>query len=95
MWLKILFDELGITITPIPVFEDNQNVINWTRDRAIRAKTKHIGIQLQFVREAEENEIIALVWVPGNEQIADALTKPLAYPAFNKLTSKMGCKNQD
>ena len=93
--MKILFQELNLPVAPIPVYEDNQNVINWTRDKAVRAKTKHIGVQLHFVREAEENLIITLVWVSGNEQIADALTKALAYPAFSKLIEKMGCRSFD
>ena len=90
LWMKILFDELLVIVTPIEVYEDNRNVIQWVRDKAIRARTRHIGVQLNFVRESEKSGIIKLLWVSGQNQIADIFTKPLAGPLFHKFAALMG-----
>ena len=91
LWFRQLLGEIGISLNSTPIFEDNENVINWIKDRAIRARTRHIGAQLNFVREADQDGTITLTWIPGNQQIADTFTKPLAQQLFRKLFTAMGC----
>ena len=92
IWVNTLLNDLKVSVLPIHVFDDSQNVLAWIRDKAIRARTRHIGVQLNFVREAEQDGTIVLDWVPGTEQIADCLTKPLARLLFEKFYKSMGCQ---
>ena len=69
IWVNTLLNDLKVSVLPIHVFDDSQNVLAWIRDKAIRARTRHIGVQLNFVREAEQDGTIVLDWVPGTEQI--------------------------
>mmetsp|Transcript_17711 Transcript_17711/g.23342 ORF Transcript_17711/g.23342 Transcript_17711/m.23342 type:complete len:96 (-) Transcript_17711:163-450(-) len=91
MYLKMLTDQLSISISPVPVYEDNQNVINWIREKALRSRTRHLGAQLNFVREAEESQLINLIWIPGSKKVADAFTKPLNKELFMKFKTIMNC----
>ena len=89
--MKLLFTELMIEVIPIAVYEDNMNVINWIRDISFRSRTKHLGVQLNSVREAEEEGSIAIEWISGKDQNADAFTNPLARQLFERFINRVGC----
>ena len=44
--------------------------------------TKHSDTRKEFAREAQTFGITELVYVPTEEQLADAMTKALPYPTF-------------
>ena len=58
------------------IYTDNQaalhSIINGERQRA-----KHLNIRWKFVREQLDLNQLSLTFVPGSEQLADILTKPL------------------
>ena len=94
IWLRMLLDELGFkqhdTTT---LFEDNQSCIALARNLIHHARTKHIDIQHHFVREKVELGDISISYLATEEMIADALTKPLAYPKFEKFVDLMNLRN--
>lgn len=54
------------------------------------SKMKHLGLDYHFVREHVQNGVIRVSYIYGNDQLADALTKPLARVRFQTLLSNIG-----
>ena len=72
-----LFEELRIKI-PIPViFSDSTGALQVSEDPTNYQRTKHIDIRYHFIRHVVQNNQIALNYVPGQDNPADAFTKTL------------------
>ena len=71
------------------VFEDNQSTIAIAQEPRIRPRTKHINVRFwHFVRFIKA-KLMTIEWIKTDNQIADALTKPLAVELFRKFCSKL------
>ena len=56
IWLERLMRELGITTSkPMKVFCDNQSAINIAKNPVHQDRTKHLEIDLHFIKEKIEN----------------------------------------
>ncbi|GMI71931.1 hypothetical protein HRI_000862400 [Hibiscus trionum] len=55
----------------------------------MHAKTKHVDLDLHFVRERVLNNALQVSYVPAGSQIADVLTKPLAVQLFTDFRKKL------
>ena len=53
------------------------------------ARTKHIELDIHFVRERVVVNKLRIQHVPASAQLADMLTKPLSSFAFKDLKSKL------
>jgi hypothetical protein len=51
---------------------------------------KHVAINFHFIREQVQNGILRVSHVSSDDQLADALTKPLTKSRFLSLKSKIG-----
>eukprot|EP00961_Rhodomonas_salina_P280708 3791931-Rhodomonas_salina.1 len=47
-------------------------------------RARHIDTRLYFLRDMVRDSVVKLIKVPGTENVADALTKSLPAPAFEK-----------
>jgi hypothetical protein len=76
--------ELGRPITlPCIVLEDNQPVIDLTKDLSSRTrKCKHFLMLINYVREHISSGLIALTKVPTADNVADILTKIITGSEF-------------
>jgi len=91
VWLRTLLKELGYEQTgATTIYEDNQSCISLAKNPVHHARTKHIDIQHHFIREKVESKEIDVVYMPTDDMVADALTKPLPRPKFSKLVGEMG-----
>jgi len=79
-------------IYPIKVYEDNQSCIRMANTLETR-RTKHIDVKHHFLRDIVANGKVSLEYLSTDEQIADMLTKPLAYPKFEYFRSKINVIN--
>ena len=70
--------------------EDNQSCIQLANNPVQHARTKHLDIQMQFLREQIGRKSITIKYIPTQDNIADILTKPLPRPAFEKLRPMLG-----
>ena len=68
----------------IKVFVDNDGAIKLASNPLSSARTKHIDVRFHFVRELVSSGIIAVEYVPTNEQRTDILTKALVRPIFGE-----------
>ena len=53
------------------------------------SRTKHIEIDLHFIRDKVLAGDLKILYVPSAEQIADIMTKPLNSPQFIYLRTKL------
>ena len=68
---------------------NNQSIVLLTHNPVLHSKTKHMEIDLFFVREKVLAKQIQVLHIPGTDQIADVLTKPLASTKFLELIHKL------
>jgi hypothetical protein len=79
---------LGIPIVgSANVFCDNQSVVLNSTLPSSMLKKRHNSISYHKVRESIAAQIMRVAKEPGNSNLADILTKPLAGPRFKKLLS--------
>ena len=69
-------------INPIDVYSDSQGVIAITHNPVHRNPTKHIALADHYVREQQEEGVIAISYVDTLSIIADVFTKSLGEAAF-------------
>lgn len=91
MWLQQLLQEIGVvsSIKPI-IWCDNLGAGALTANPVFHARTKHIEIDVTFVRDQVLRGALEIRYVPSVNQIADYLTKPLTHSQFSYLCSKLG-----
>ena len=70
------------------VYEDNESCIAMAKNRKFSSRTKHIAIKYHHFR-SHVNKTVFLKSIDTNEQIADALTKPLDQRQFEYLRKKL------
>jgi hypothetical protein len=91
LYLKSLLEELYEPADEeIPIYCDNQGAIALASNNKFHARTKHIDIRYHFIRALIRSKDFALQYIPTDENIADAFTKPLPRPRLEKLRRKMG-----
>ena len=90
LWLSSLFAELGIRLPHCPILWcDNQGAGSLAQNPVFHARTKHIEIDVHFVREKIASGLLKVQYVPTEHQCADILTKALPSSRFAYLRSKL------
>lgn len=88
--LKLLVNELHIHQTrPPTIWVDNLSTIFLSTNPVLNARTKHVEIDLHFIREKIISKSILVQHIPSHDQIADILTKPLSFQSFTRLRNKL------
>ncbi|XP_062080773.1 uncharacterized mitochondrial protein AtMg00810-like [Humulus lupulus] len=89
-WIQSLLRDLHITTQPSPlVWCDNLSSVMLAANLILHARTKHIEIDLYFVRDKVLQGKLSVRHVPAISQIADCLTKPLSITHFSVLRDKL------
>lgn len=90
LWIQALLTELKFKTETTPVMWcDNQSAISLATNPVYHAKTKHIELDIHFIREKIAAKQISISFVPSEDQTADVLTKALTYGQFPYLRSKL------
>ena len=91
LWHRSLFNELEIqqpeTLT---LFSDNQAAISISHHPEFHARTKHIDIAHNFLRDLVESGMIEIIYIQTWENLADIFTKGLPRPLHEDLTTGIG-----
>ena len=91
MWIQSLLSKLQVPLLETPItWCDNQSATAITANPVYHARTKHIEIDLHFVRDQVINKKLQVCYVPSSDQVADCFTKPLSHSRFHFLISKLG-----
>ncbi|KAL3819930.1 hypothetical protein ACJIZ3_005835 [Penstemon smallii] len=92
-WIKSLLIEIGFPQTQPPVLWcDNIGATYLTSNPAFHARTKHIEIDFQFVRDQVFNKQLVVQFISSRDQLADALTKPLPPVQFKHVKHNLNVR---
>jgi len=90
MWIKSLLSELKININSKTVLWcDNLSTVSLTANPILHSKTKHMELDMYFVREQVLNGKLQVNHLPSTYQRADILTKPLSAKTFRRLKQEL------
>jgi transposase InsO family protein len=89
-WLRQLLQELHIQLpSATVVFCDNVSAVYMTANPVHHKRTKHIEIDIHFVREKVALGEIRVLHVPSSHQFADIMTKGLPTALFREFQSSL------
>ncbi|KAI0499987.1 hypothetical protein KFK09_018195 [Dendrobium nobile] len=96
IWLRRLAAELDLLQnSPTQIYCDSTSAIALARNPVFHARTKHIEIDYQFIRQHLKTGAISLSHIPSEEQIADILTKSFSAARFHNLRHKLTIRSQN
>ena len=79
IWLRSLLDRLKFSNDKRPVprmYQDNNSAIWWSKEDMTFARTKHLMIKKNYVKEAVDAQIMVVIPCDTSKMLADDLTKP-------------------
>ena len=77
-WVSSLLTELGVVLPQSPViYCDNIGATNLCSNPVFHSKMKHVTIDFHFIREQVQNGTLRVSHVSSDDQLADAVIKPL------------------
>ncbi|GKB07862.1 ribonuclease H-like domain-containing protein [Tanacetum coccineum] len=92
-WIRNLFRELHPPLfTATLVYCDNVSAVYMSANPVQHQRTKHIEIDIHFVRDKVAAGHVRLLHVPYQFQYADIFTKGLPYPLFADFRSSLSVR---
>jgi hypothetical protein len=89
-WLRMLFRELQVSLpSPPTLWCDNSGALSLASNPVSHARTKHIEVDIHFIREKVTNRDIQLRYISTLDQVADIFTKGLNADRFCCLRAKL------
>ncbi|KAL9444346.1 hypothetical protein AB3S75_017517 [Citrus x aurantiifolia] len=86
-----LLTDLGISLPYCPViYCDNIGATQLCSNPIFHSRMKHVAIDFHFIRDQVQNGALRVAHVSSEDQLADALTKPLPRQRFLNLKHKIG-----
>lgn len=90
MYLRALLNEINGDCYTVPLFNDSQSAQKLVANYGCHRKSKHIDIRYHFVKDAVNDKIINLNYLPTTAMPADVLTKALCAIKHYKCIEAMG-----
>lgn len=88
--------ELGIRLQCCPViYCDNTEAMQLSSNLAFHSKMKRVVVDFHFIRDQVQNSTLSVAHVSSEDQLDDALTKPLSQHRFLQLKLKIGLLSKD
>ena len=69
---------------------DSQTTIAYTKDPMFHAKTKHIDIKYNFVKDMVARKKVNVKYITKQEMVADSFTKPIPKEAYFRHVKSLG-----
>ena len=92
-WLRNLLLELHCPIRKATVvYYDNVSAIYLSRNPVQHQRTKHIEMNIHFVREKFARREVRVLHVPSRCQIADIFTKGLPFVLFEDFRNSLSVR---
>ena len=92
LWLRKLLRDLGKDVPTIKIMADNQSAIKLANNLGTSDRSKHIDVQIHFVRERVADKEVEFEYISSKEMVADALTKALPEIPFSFCRDNMGVR---
>jgi hypothetical protein len=90
IWFMQLYTELGLKVSPVRMFCDNQAAIAQSKNLVQQHKTRHYRLAWHFVRQVQEAGEVQVVFIKTALQDADLLTKALPVAAHQAACERLG-----
>ena len=87
--MQSLLRELGVPQFPPIVLCDNLGATNLSINPIRHSRSKHVKIDIHFVRDYVANGVLDVRFVSTKDHLADILTKPLSSLRFSMLKNKL------
>ena len=88
-WIQTLLFELQVRHTAPVVFCDNMITVALAHHPVLHSRTKHMELELFFVREKVMEKSLQVIHVPAIDQYVDILTKSLSPSNFTIFKDKL------
>lgn len=96
LWIRKLETELiGAPTRPMVIYEDNESTIRVAHNEGSTGRTKHIDLQLHFVRDRIRSRDIEVRHMPTAMMTADILTKQLSKAVYERHARGLGLRWND
>jgi histone deacetylase 1/2 len=89
LWIQSLLQELQVPFHTPTLLCDNLSAVSLSHNPVLHSKTKHLELDIHFVREKVLSKKLLVLHVPGCDQLADPLTKPLSPNHYAAIRSKL------
>lgn len=90
VWIQSLFTDLSISLSSPPtVWCDNLGAVHLSANPVMHARTKHVELDIYFVRDLVLQKRILVCHLPASAQVADVFTKPLSAMSFLPIRIKL------
>ena len=83
--MKKLLGDYGLSQETMVVYCDNSSAIYISKNSVQHSRAKHIEIRYHFLRDLVERKIVALEYIPIEQQNADIFSKSLNRSKFESL----------
>lgn len=91
LWLRSILAELGYVVHEAAhLFCDNKSAIMLASDSVLHERTKHIEVDIHFLREKVRSGAMTPSFVPSSEQTADIFTKSVGPTLLQSSIVKLG-----
>jgi histone deacetylase 1/2 len=89
LWIQSLLCELHVPFHTPTLLCDNLSAVSLAHNPILHSRTKHIELDIHFVREKVLSKHLHVLHVPARDQLADPLTKPLSPSNYAKIRTKL------
>jgi hypothetical protein len=89
LWIQSLLQELHVEFHTPTLLYDNLSAIALSHNPILHSRTKHMELDLHFVREKVISKQLHVLHMPATAQLANPLTKPLAPTCYEAIRSKL------
>ena len=95
IWLRRFMEHLinkGDAIELILISSDSSATIAYTKDPKFHAKTKHIDIKLNFVKDMMARKEVNVKYIATQEIVANPFTKSISKEAYFRHVKSLGLR---
>ena len=93
IWLRRFLEHLinkENVIKPVVISCDNQDAMAYTKDPKFHAKTKHIDIKYNLVKDMVAQKEVNVKYITTQEMVAYPFTKPIPKDAYFRHVKSLG-----
>ena len=82
--MRIMLEEINVKVSAIPIYTDAQVVVDMLKKGHPSSKLKHLALAFYTIKDKMVEGKITVHHIPGVDNCADILTKPLPRATFEK-----------